>query len=41
MYWAVIPAEGGAILVEIRNLHYDNNSWALRNEDLEMPMQRK
>jgi N-acetylmuramoyl-L-alanine amidase len=28
------PAEGGAILVEIRNLHYDNNSWALRNEDL-------
>lgn len=28
------PASRGAVLVEIRNVHYDNNSWALRNEDL-------
>ena len=28
------PAQDGAVLMEIRNIHYDNNSWALRNEDL-------
>ncbi|MDC7220357.1 MAG: LysM peptidoglycan-binding domain-containing protein [Spirochaetales bacterium] len=28
------PATEGAVLVEIRNVHYDNNSWALRNEEL-------
>ncbi|MDC7224100.1 MAG: LysM peptidoglycan-binding domain-containing protein [Spirochaetales bacterium] len=28
------PARDGAALMEIRNVHYDNNSWALRNEEL-------
>ncbi len=28
------PARDGALLIEIRNIHYDNNSWALRNEEL-------
>jgi len=28
------PAGDGAALIEIRNINYDNNSWALRNEDL-------
>jgi LysM repeat protein len=28
------PADDGAVLIEIRNINYDNNSWALRNEGL-------
>lgn len=28
------PASRGAVLVEVRNIYYDKNSWALRNEEI-------